>query len=257
MFDNVPPEATGENEVVIDCANYPDNNIYIEATDDCGETSITFVDTPVSGGCVQPYGMYRRAYTIVDECDNASEFIQYIRLQDNTAPELTIPADYTVECDQEITLDEATATDGCDSDVAITLETEEVAGDCPNSYQIKRTFTAKDDCDNAVSLTQTITVVDTTAPELVIPADYTAECSDAHPLEEATATDNCGEVNIVLEADTVVGAMAQSYVVSRTFTATDDLKQHGWRHLSEHHNHPSTTAWGAIARRLKDMTVSG
>ena len=254
VFDNVPPEATGENEVVIDCANYPDNNIYIEATDDCGETSITFVDTPTSGGCVQPYGRYRRAYTIVDECDNASEFIQYIRLQDNTAPELTIPADYTVECDQEITLDEATATDGCDSDVAITLETEEVAGDCPNSYQIKRTFTAKDDCDNAVSLTQTITVVDTTAPELVIPADYTAECSDAHPLEEATATDNCGEVNIVLEADTVVGACAQSYVVSRTFTATDDCGNS--TSATQTITIQDTTAPEFIETLPMDMTVS-
>ena len=222
VFDNVPPEATGANEIFIECANYPDDNIYIEATDDCGETSITFVDSPVSGGCVQPYATYRREYTIVDECDNASEFVQYIRLEDTTAPDLTIPADYTVECDEEIILDEASATDLCDNDVAITLMSEEVAGDCPNSYQIKRTFTATDICDNSVSLTQTITVVDTTAPELVIPGDYTAECSDVHPLEEATATDNCGEVNVVLEADTVVGACAQSYVVTRTFTATDD-----------------------------------
>ena len=255
VFDNVPPEATGENEVVIDCANYPDNNIYIEATDDCGETSITFVDTPVSGGCVQPYGMYRRAYTIVDECDNASEFIQYIRLQDNTAPELTIPADYTVECDQEITLDEATATDVCDSDVAITLETEEVAGDCPNSYQIKRTFTAKDDCDNAVSLTQTITVVDTTAPELVIPADYTAECSDAHPLEEATATDNCGEVNIEVSTDTLfgLGAIGTLDAAGAMIFYDKGFESDGWRYISVSmtDNHPSTSYMGCYCTEIE------
>ena len=56
------------------------------------------------------------------------------------------------------------------------------------------TFTATDDCGNATSATQTITIVDTTAPVLSIPADYTAECSDAHPMDDASATDNCGEV---------------------------------------------------------------
>ena len=203
--------------------------------------------------CVQPYGMYRRAYTIVDECDNASEFIQYIRLQDNTAPDLTIPADYTVESDEEIILDEASATDLCDNDVAITLMSEEVAGDCPNSYQIKRTFTATDICDNSVSLTQTITVVDTTAPELVIPGDYTAECSDAHPLEEATATDNCGEVNLVLEADTVVGVCAQSYVVTHVHCHGRLWKQHV---CDQTITIQDTTAPEFIETLPMDMTVS-
>ena len=46
------------------------------------------------------------------------------------------------------------------------------------------TFTATDDCGNSTSATQTITVQDTTAPELSIPADYTAECSDELVMDE-------------------------------------------------------------------------
>ena len=49
-----------------------------------------------------------------------------------------------------------------------------------------------DDCGNATSATQWITITDTTSPGLTIPADYTAECSDDHPMDEASATDNCG-----------------------------------------------------------------
>ncbi|MGB1100852.1 MAG: hypothetical protein ACPGYS_08075, partial [Flavobacteriales bacterium] len=168
---------------------YPDENIYIDASDVCGDVTISFEDTPVSGGCVQPIGMYMRTYTVTDECENVTMFEQFLRLVDTTAPELTIPADYTIECDQDITYDNTSATDNCDGDVAIALETEIIEGDCPQSYQIKRTWTATDDCDNESTATQTITVQDTTAPELTIPADYTAECSDAHPLDDASATD--------------------------------------------------------------------
>ena len=76
-------------------------------------------------------------------------------------------------------------------EVVITVEEVATAGACAGDYVITRTFTATDDCGNASSATQTITII-TTTPELTIPADYTAECSDEHPMDEATATDNCG-----------------------------------------------------------------
>ena len=49
------------------------------------------------------------------------------------------------------------------------------------------TFMAMDECGNASESTATFTIEDTTHPAMTIPADYTAECSDAHPLDEATA----------------------------------------------------------------------
>ena len=176
VYDDVAPEITGDIEIAIECSEYPDNNIYIDATDDCGGVNITYLDTEVSGGCVQPEGMYLRTYTVTDECGNSSMFEQFLRLVDTTAPVLTIPADYTIECDQAIVYDDASAEDNCDGDVAVELVVEIVEGDCSQNYQIKRTWTATDDCDNESMATQTITVQDTTAPMLSIPADYTAEC---------------------------------------------------------------------------------
>ena len=54
-----------------------------------------------------------------------------------------------------------------------------------------------------------------------LPADYTSECTDEHPMEEATATDNCGDVIITLEESTTTLAIVQVTTCPRTFTATD------------------------------------
>ena len=52
----------------------------------------------------------------------------------------------------------------------------------------------------ARSATQTITVEDTTAPEFTsVPSDYTVECSDEMPMDDATASDNCSAVSITVE----------------------------------------------------------
>ena len=60
-------------------------------------------------------------------------------------------------------------------------EMADTAYSCANSYVVTRTFTAMDECGNSVSATQTITIEDTTDPELMIPADYTAECAMLTP----------------------------------------------------------------------------
>ena len=136
---------------------------------------------------------------------------------------LSVPADYTAECsDDELVMDDATATDNC-GEVSIEVTSETTAGDCAGEYTITRTFTATDDCGNSSSATQTITVQDTTSPEFTsVPADYTAECSDELLLDDATATDNCGEVSIEVSSETTAGDCAGNYTITRTFTATDD-----------------------------------
>ena len=173
-------------------------------SDDCGETgsvTVTFVAT--------------------DDCGNSSETTATFTVEDTTAPEFTsVPADYTAECSDEHPLENATASDAC-GDVTIVEVADTTAGDCAQEYIVVRTFTATDECGNSTSASQTITIQDTTAPELTIPADYTAECSDEHPLDDATAEDNCGMATIEMSADTV-WSCTSTYEVTRTFTATDE-----------------------------------
>ena len=111
--------------------------------------------------------------------------------------------------------------DSC-GEVIISVEATITPGSCTGDYTITRVFTATDDCGNATSATQTITIIDTTAPVLTIPSDYTAECSDDHPMDDASATDNCGEVTIDVVDTTIAGACEGDYTISRLFTATDD-----------------------------------
>ena len=118
-------------------------------------------------------------------------------------------------------MDDATASDNC-GEVTIEVSSETIAGDAAGNYTIVRTFTATDDAGNSASATQTITVQDTTAPEFTfVPADYTVECSDEMPMDDATASDNC-EVTIEVSSETIAGDAAGNYTIVRTFTATDD-----------------------------------
>ena len=42
------------------------------------------------------------------------------------------------------------------------------------------------------------------------------------PMDDATASDNCGEVTIEVSSETTAGDAAGNYTIVRTFTATDD-----------------------------------
>ena len=189
----------------------------ISATDNCaGDLDISEgVEIRYDGDCPQSYVLDRR-WTVIDACGNSSVHVQLVTVQDTMAPALTIPADYTEECSDELVFAEASTVDNCG---AVDLQEEENVMSAGN-YTITRTFTATDECATA---TQTIAVQDTTAPVLTIPADYTVECSDDITYDDASATDNCGMVEIAEVQEIIAGDCAGNYTISRAFTATDEM----------------------------------
>ena len=219
IIDTTSPVLTIPADYTAECSDaHPMDDA--SATDNCGEVTISVVETTTDGACAGDYTI-TRAFTATDDCGNATSATQTITIIDTTAPVLTIPADYTAECSDAHPMDDASATDNC-GEVTISVVETTTDGACAGDYTITRAFTATDDCGNATSATQTITIIDTTAPVLTIPADYTAECSDAHPMDDASATDNCGEVTIDVVETTIDGACAGDYTITRAFTATDD-----------------------------------
>tara|TARA_B110000003_G_scaffold43863_2_gene41358 strand:- start:6561 stop:11318 length:4758 start_codon:yes stop_codon:yes gene_type:complete len=222
VMDSTGPVIEAESDIEIACQDYDGEELFASATDNCGMVTLTWVDSDQSGGCVLPIGRISRVYTAVDDCGNMTTASQILTLTDDVDPEFTfVPEHASYECSEEIEYLDAQAMDNC-SGATVTVAVDTVFSElCMQTFTITRTFTAIDNCDNEASAVQVIEVADTTAPSLEIPEDYEAECSADHPLEAASASDNCGPVTIDLVADTVAGACAQSYVVTRTFVATD------------------------------------
>src|SRR5678810_126495 len=116
-----------------------------------------------------------------------------------------------------------TATDNCDPTVSISLSTSSTQtsnGGCTdNSYTITRTWTATDNCSNTTTASQTITVVDNTAPVFTfVPANTTVQCNAVPSAGSPTATDNCdATVSISYNGqDVTPGSCTDSYTVSYT-----------------------------------------
>ena len=203
---SIPADYTSEcSDLILDDAT---------ASDNCGEVTIEVSSETTAGDAAGNYTIVRTV-TATDDAGNSDTATQTITVQDTTAPTFTfVPADYTVECSDEMPMDDATATDNC-GEVTIEVSSETTPGDAAGNYTIVRTFTATDDAGNSASATQTI-CQDTTAPEFTfVPADYTVECSDEMPMDDAVAADNCGEVTIEVSSETTAGDAAGNYTIVR------------------------------------------
>ena len=168
-----------------------------------------------------------RTWTVTDACGNSTTEVQTITLEDMTAPVFDFtPADQTLDCAAEYTLEMATATDACTGALVTYTDTETFP--CDGSRVIERTFTAVDGCGNSTSAVQTISFLDTTAPTFTAtPEDLSLDCSEALPVTIAEASDDCGTVSVNYTDETVAGDCAGQYTVLRTFTAEDGL----WKQL--------------------------
>ena len=161
----------------------PGDGLHAEAMDNCdAEIFVTYEDVILTTACPEEYTI-RRTYSVFDCDGNLAQHIQDITIDDSTAPEFTaFPADVVdVECDMVPGVEalvNLAASDNCDGSPSISYDGEvRIDGDCADSYTLERSWTTTDCAGNSHTQTQTITVVDTQAPELSIdcPADVTFE----------------------------------------------------------------------------------
>jgi hypothetical protein len=115
----------------------------------------------------------------------------------------------------------------CGESAAISYS-DDVTEGCGATQTVVRTWTATDECAGlSVTCVQTITVVDTTPPEVTCPADVTITCpesTDPADTGAATGLDTCGTVVINLSDEVTEAAAADvvMYSIVRTWTATDE-----------------------------------
>jgi hypothetical protein len=173
-------------------------------------------------------GTITRTYSVTDDCDNQILVTQTITVDDTTIPEIAVgPADITIECAADLPAEADLAwTDNCDAGGTVTSVTGPlVGGACGGTYT--RTWNISDACGNAAAtVTQTITLDDTTDPTGTAPADVTVECSaDVPAFDTALITDeadNCAAAPVVTHISDVSDGNTCPEVITRTYRITDD-----------------------------------
>jgi hypothetical protein len=201
------------------------------ATASCGST-VTVSHTDASaGGCTGQD--IDRTWTATDACGNTANCVQHITFVDTTAPTIgPAGADDTIECPASPQFTPPTASDSCDPNASVVEVSDVITpGVCAGTYTETKTWKAVDACLNeSDTVSQTITVVDTTAPVItcplsqIVPAD-TGQCSASVDVGTATATDscNCDVVISGVRSDAPL-ALSDPYPVGTTtitWTATD------------------------------------
>ena len=215
---------------------------------ECGDDIPAPATLTASGGCVQPFVRFRqrvnydvqcpvvfeisRKWTAEDECGRIVVREQLITVRDTEAPVASNdPEDITIQCTDDIPgVPTVTFTDKC-CDPETGYSSTTIPGDCPQEYTIVREWYAIDKCENETIITQTITVVDTTAPVIIPCEDQTVECMDNEepgdiergtviPSPCYTVSDNCA-ADVIVDIDTNRVAYGCTYQIIYTFTASD------------------------------------
>jgi large repetitive protein len=220
LTDETAPVASGVQESFeVNC----DETYDVAApsfTDNCdNELWIESWNESASEGCTQVITYY---WSAEDNCENVTVVSTSVTITDSSAPEFTfVPENISASCEDVLQLGSATAEDNCDEMVTVSVSEEIVDGDCPNAYTLIRTFTATDDCGNSATAVQTVEVSDSEAPEFTfVPEGGYFSCEEEIGFVAATAEDNCGDAAVIF-SDATEEVCANSYVLTRTWTATD------------------------------------
>ncbi|MDY7107540.1 MAG: hypothetical protein SYC29_02785 [Planctomycetota bacterium] len=241
--DQTPPDITCPDDATFECEGDipPPAEDLAEfegqggsATDNCdGPIEIVWLgDSDLTDPCG---GTIERQYQAIDQCDNASEICtQTFTIDDTTPPELTCPPDKSYQCEEDVPaaasdLDDFVAqggsvSDNCDGPITIIwLGDTDLSDPCGGT--IERTYEARDQCSNAATCVQTITVNDTEPPECICPPDQNVGSWDDIPApnpDDVTCTDNCGPCDVEWVSDVPDSPQECPFTMVRTYRCIDE-----------------------------------
>ena len=169
-IENDGPTIVAPEDVVLTCAAdaAPDTE-GTAVTTSCGLGFEVTAEGPelLEGDGFCPGSVWQFTYTVTDDCGRTDSDTQLVTIE-NDGPSVTAPDDISIDCsdstDPEFT-GEATAFFPC-GEGEITFEDLPIEDNCPQT--LVRVWSASDGC-STVTAEQTITITDTTAPELFMP----------------------------------------------------------------------------------------
>jgi hypothetical protein len=218
LLDNVPPLFTFIPEAAtISCGDEQPLE-EPQVFDACSEVSIIEEQIAI-GDCGNSF---IRIFTATDGCGNWSSAEQEVTIIDDTPPSFEgVAQTIVLNCGDVAPDGDVLAADACGT-VEMSYVDEEQSFGC--GYQLMRTYTATDACGNSSEFVQIIQFNDQDGPEfLSTPNDIELSCGDDLPeVEYPEVSDACSEPSeVTFEDITEAGNCPGSYVVLRTFTATD------------------------------------
>jgi hypothetical protein len=197
VVDTVPPTLTCPPSAQAECTASGMASVSIAAVtgaDACGATSVS----GPSGTATYPLGVTTLTFVAQDASANRAQCASEVSVVDTTPPTIACPAPVVAECagngSANVSVRAAAASDACTPPIvtgpagvaAYPLGTTAVA------------FAAQDQSANTASCATTVSVVDSTPPELACPPDVIAECTGAGEASvdpgRAVAADVCGPV---------------------------------------------------------------
>jgi len=210
IIDTTIPEVVAPSDVIVEAAGILNTVVEIgEAT----IYDIIQVDTITSDSPdTFPLGETVITWTATDSSGNSATATQTVTVVDTTAPSVTAPDSITIE---------ASGAEGNLADVGLgsgsdTVEIISVTSDSPDTFPLGETvitWTATDSSGNSATATQTVTVVDTTAPELIVPENVIV---DSFSLENLVEIGDADTLDLVDVSPTITNDAPETFPLGDT-----------------------------------------
>ncbi len=226
IVDSTAPTISCPGTQFVECAAPGGANVTFPmiVVDDICDPSPSFTCLPPSNSFF-PLGTTQVLCTATDASGNSATCTFLVTVQDNAAPMISCPADFTAPCDNInggiVTYNTPTATDPCEAG-PITVTCSPPSGAFFNIGPNVVTCSATDGNGNTTSCSFTITVEDSEAPIITCPGNMTLTCSPGGALltYSVTVLDNCDPAPAV-DGMPASGTLLPAGLTTVNCTATD------------------------------------
>lgn len=219
VVDTKPPTILVPEDIIVEATSFDKNNVYLgeAAVTDNGKIISTTNDAPQFFSI----GNTTVTWTAADSSGNVASGKQLVSVIDTTLPVISSPSDITFEA---TSLNENVIDLG--SPVVTDIQNVKISNNAPQVFpfgETKITWLVQDPSGNSATATQTVSVIDTTLPTLIIPKDITIEATSIDnnivALGNATAEDVTG-ISTITNNSPSVFPFGTTVV---TWTATDKI----------------------------------
>lgn len=202
--------------------------VYTTSTGQSGQASINNGPYPVipNGICTWFVNV---SFFFKDDCGNiGATAIRKFEIKDTRAPVLSAsPPNTTVSCSNVPPPPTITAQDECGGIINVVFQSSNTKAVDMNvcghyNYTITRSWSATDNCNNSVSHTQTINVVDTIKPSVVFTDTILIDCKYKNNIDSSLVSysDNCSPIALTYQ-DSIVNSSGCNNSIFRRYQAKD------------------------------------